>query len=98
MDDEVVVKIMVAGVLLLVGIAIGPALLMITISHRYICDACGLAFDESYAYSYGERPAWPVTPPGWRELDGKIYCPLHEIKIVVIDVAVQRERPTRLIV
>ena len=50
---------------------------------HFTCDACGSTSEERFEIQRWGIPVMMDAPKKWRHIEGKHYCPAHEIEIKV---------------
>ena len=51
----------------------------------FICDGCGEKKELVVNVAPGKSPGRPDVPQNWKEILGKQYCPVHEVKVEISD-------------
>jgi len=62
----------------------------ILLTYKYVCSTCLAGSEESFGTGLGLMPPFPSLPEGWRCIEGNLYCPKHEIKVLVDEGKVKR--------
>lgn len=59
------------------------------LTYHWNCARCATVADINWHSLPGSAVPRPTLPDGWRELDGRFYCPAHEIALLVDGEAVE---------
>lgn len=56
---------------------------MIVIVHRFVCDDCSYAREQSFQIPEGGTVPVPYPPYGWQYIWGRLICIKHTVKLTV---------------